>query len=135
MATSLRNKQHGSVEPDSDWKAKAKRRTILVKLGTTALAAALLAIFLMPMAYAFITSLKTAEQSSDPEAPILPSQSATFEYEGKEYDVLAVDIDGETRNLAIVKPGRQAERVHRPGQPRSRNDRLGRELEAARSCP
>jgi multiple sugar transport system permease protein len=86
-------------------------------MGTTALAAALLAIYLMPMAYAFVTSAKTAEQSSDPEAPILPSQSATFEYEGKEADILLVPIDGETRELAIVQPGRQQSEFVDPDNP------------------
>ena len=105
MAT--RTRQDTRAEPEAEWKARARRRTLLLKMGTTALAAALLAIYLMPMAYAFVTSAKTSEQSSDPEAPILPSQPATFEYEGKEADILLVPIDGETRELAIVKPGRQ----------------------------
>ena len=117
MATSIRDKKRGEVAPEPEWKAKARRRTILLKMGTTALAAALLAIFLMPMAYAFITSVKTSEQASDPEAPILPSQAATFEYEGKELDVLAVPIDGEVRNLAIVEPGRQQSEFVDPDNP------------------
>ena len=73
MATSMKSTQRGDVASDSEWKAKARRRTILLKMGTTALATVLLAIYLMPMAYAFVTSAKTAEQASDPEAPILPS--------------------------------------------------------------
>jgi multiple sugar transport system permease protein len=115
MAT--RNRTRAAVEPEPEWKLKARRRSILLKLGTTTLAAVLLAIFLMPMAYAFITSVKTAEQASDPEAPILPSEPATFEYEDKEYDVLAVEIDGETRNLAIVNPGRQESEFIDPDNP------------------
>ncbi len=117
MATSIRDKRRGEVEPEPEWKLKARRRTLLLKMGTTALATVLLAIFLMPMAYAFITSVKTSEQASDPEAPILPSQPATFEYEGREYDILAVPIDGEVQNLAIVQPGRQESEFIDPDDP------------------
>lgn len=88
-----------------------------MKMGTTALAAALLAVFLMPMAYAFVTSAKTAEQASDPAAPILPSEPATFEYEGKEAPILLVPIDGETRELALVSPGRQQSEFVDPANP------------------
>ena len=115
MAT--RTRQRTNVESQPEWKAQARRRTLLLKMGTTALAAALLAIYLMPMAYAFVTSAKTAEQSSDPEAPILPSQAATFEYEGKEADLLLVPIDGEIRELAIVQPGRQQSEFVDPDNP------------------
>ena len=115
MAT--RTRQRTNVESEPEWKAQARRRTLLLKMGTTALAAALLAIYLMPMAYAFVTSAKTAEQSSDPEAPILPSQAATFEYEGKEADLLLVPIDGEIRELAIVQPGRQQSEFVDPDNP------------------
>jgi len=90
-----------------DWKVAQRRKTILLKLGTTALAAFLLAVFLMPMGYAFVTSLKTKQQAADPTAPILPSEAVTIEYEGKEVDLLVVPIDGESRELAIVKKGRQ----------------------------
>ncbi len=114
MATRTRNR---AVEPELDWKAQQRRRTILLKMGTTALAAALLAIYLMPMAYAFVTSAKTSEQSSDPEAPILPSQPATFEYEGKEADILLVPIDGELQELALVQPGRQESEFVDPDNP------------------
>jgi multiple sugar transport system permease protein len=117
MATTLRGKQRDSVEADPQWMVKARRRTLLLKMATTALAAGLLVIYLMPMGYAFITSVKTSEQASDPEAPILPSQPATFEFEGKEYDLLEVPIDGEVRKLAIVDPGRQESEFIDPDDP------------------
>jgi multiple sugar transport system permease protein len=100
-----------------DWKVKARRRSILLKLGTTAMAAAILAAFLMPMGYAFITSVKTKGQASDPEAPILPSEPATFEYQGEELDLLIVPIDGVERELAIVRKGRQSSEFIDPANP------------------
>ena len=36
----------------------------------------------------------------------------------RRYDVYHVPIDGTTRELALVKQGRQPEQVHRPGEPR-----------------
>jgi multiple sugar transport system permease protein len=90
-----------------EWKVRARRREILVKMGVTTFAFAVLAMFLMPMGYAFVTSLKTSQQASDPQAPILPADTVTFEYEGKVVDVVEVPIDGETRELAIVRKGRQ----------------------------
>ncbi len=115
MAT--RTREQATPETEAEWKVRARRRSLLLKMGTTALAAALLAVYLMPMAYAFVTSAKTSEQSSDPEAPILPSQPATFEFEGKEADILLVPIDGETRELAIVQPGRQQSEFVDPDNP------------------
>jgi multiple sugar transport system permease protein len=117
MTTSLNKRQQPKVETEAEAKLRARRRNILMKMGTTTLAAVLLAIFLMPMGYALVSSVKTAEQASDPEAPILPSQPATFEYEGKEYDILTVPIDGETRDLALVQPGRQQSEFIDPDNP------------------
>ena len=117
MATSTKSAERRDVTTEADWKVKARRRSILLKMGTTALAAALLAVYLMPMAYAFVTSVKTPEQASDPEAPILPSQPATYEYEGKELDILLVPVDGEMQELAIVSPGRQESEFIDPDNP------------------
>ena len=119
MATSTRSTERRNMaqEPEPEWKVRERRRTILLKLGTTVLATAILVVYLMPMGYAFVTSVKTTEQSSDPEAPILPSQPATFEYEGEELEILLVPIDGETRSLAIVQPGRQQSEFVDPDNP------------------
>ncbi len=95
------------TEAPPDWKVRQQRREILTKMGVTTLAAALLALFLMPMAYAFITSLKTRQQAADPTAPVFPAEAATFEYEGEEVELLLVPIDGELQELAIVRKGRQ----------------------------
>ena len=103
--------------PVPEWQVQARRRTLLLKMGTTALAAFLLAVFLMPMGYAAVTSLKTKEQAADPTAPILPSEAVTIEYEGKEVDLLEVPIDGEVRELAIVKKGRQSSQFVDPDNP------------------
>jgi multiple sugar transport system permease protein len=111
-------KQAAATEQVPDWKVQQRRRSILLKMGTTALATFLLAVFLMPMGYAFVTSLKTKQQAADPTAPILPSVAVTFEYEGKEVEVFKVPLpDGETKSLAIVKKGRQESEFVDPDNP------------------
>jgi multiple sugar transport system permease protein len=84
----------------------------------TTLFAAILLAFLSPLAYSAITSLKTPEQITQPNSPILPSDPATFEWQGKEYDVYFVPMpDGTTRELALVKPGRQQSDFVDPANP------------------
>jgi len=68
---------------------------------------ALTAAFLSPLVQAFTVSIKTPQQLSQPKAPIWPADPRTFEYEGEEYDVYQVPIDGEIHELALVDPGRQ----------------------------
>jgi len=78
----------------------------------------LLAIFLSPFVYMIFTSLKTGEQISIIGAPIWPAAPAFFEYEGKELEVFVVPMpDGSTRNLAMVKPGRQESTFVDPNDP------------------
>jgi multiple sugar transport system permease protein len=84
---------------------------------TTALAAVLLA-FLSPLAQSALTSLKTPEQISRPNSPNLPSDPATFEWQGETYDVYYVPLpDGTTRELALVKKGRQESQFVDPANP------------------
>ena len=49
----------------------------------TTLYAAILLVFLAPLAYAFVTSIKTEAQMSQANAPILPSDPRTFEWVGE----------------------------------------------------
>jgi multiple sugar transport system permease protein len=79
---------------------------------------AILIAFLTPLAYSAITSLKSPTQITQPNSPILPSDPATFEWQGKEYDVYYVPLpDGTTRELALVKPGRQQSEFIDPANP------------------
>ena len=74
----------------------------------TTLYMAILLAFLAPLAYAFLTSVKTEAQMSQANAPILPSDPRTFEWEGELYDVYYVPMpDGTTRELALVRKGRR----------------------------
>jgi multiple sugar transport system permease protein len=94
-------------------RATERTRTLILTLTMVAIAIA----FLSPLVYSAITSLKTPEQITQPNSPLLPSDPATFEYEGKSYDVYRVPIDGTTRELALVKRGRQESQFVDPANP------------------
>jgi multiple sugar transport system permease protein len=92
-----------AVDPE---RRQMAMRDLIVKLLITSVALVLLLMYLMPLGYSIVTSLMTRTQASDVQAPILPSTRATFEFEGRAYDVLQVPIDGQVRELALVRPGR-----------------------------
>jgi multiple sugar transport system permease protein len=67
----------------------------------------ILIAFLAPLAYAALTSVKTEAQMSQANAPVLPSDPRTFDWNGKTYDVYFVPLpDGTTRELALTRKGR-----------------------------
>jgi multiple sugar transport system permease protein len=83
----------------------------------TGLTIAILVIFLAPFLFMIFTSLKTQGQISQLGAPIWPAKPTTFEYNGKTIELYRVPMskcagadpnDTSTKNLAIVKKGRQA---------------------------
>lgn len=84
----------------------------------TSLFAAIVLAFLAPLGYSAVTSLKTPEQITQRNAPILPSSPRTFEWQGDTYDVYFVPLpDGTTRELALVKPGRRQSEFIDPANP------------------
>jgi multiple sugar transport system permease protein len=85
-----------------------KIRVAGMKLGLTGLALAVLFLFLIPMFYGVVTSLKTDNQLSMIDAPWWPAAEGIFNYEGKDYEIFSVPMpDGEVRELALYKKGRQ----------------------------
>src|SRR5829696_4385162 len=90
-----------------------RTRLVLMTVALTAIAIA----FLSPLAYSAITSIKKPEQITQANSPILPSDPATFEYEGESYDVYYVPIDGTTRELALYKKGRKESQFIDPSNP------------------
>lgn len=84
----------------------------------TTLYLGMLFVFLAPLAYSFLTSIKTEGQMSQANAPILPSDPRTFEWNGTTYDVYYVPMpDGTTRELALVRKGRQESDFIDPANP------------------
>ncbi|MBN1666956.1 MAG: carbohydrate ABC transporter permease [Anaerolineales bacterium] len=83
-------------------------KSIFNTIFITLLTIVLLAIFLSPFLFMVFTSLKTQEQISIIGAPIWPAAPAFYEYEGQQLEVFSVPMpDGEERDLAMLKPGRQ----------------------------
>jgi multiple sugar transport system permease protein len=83
----------------------------------TLVAVLFLAAFLSPLLRAATTAIKTTDQISRPGSPLLPSDPMGFEYEGKVLDVYNVPIDGATRQLALLQPGRTESQFLDPATP------------------
>ena len=61
-------------------------------------------VYLSPLTYMVVTSLKTAEQMRDAKAPLLPAQAATYTYNGKSLLVYSVPTSTGVRQLALEDP-------------------------------
>lgn len=96
-------------------KATAKRKRLLLQWGVTLLALVLVSVWLMPLAYAGVTSLKTKNQATEP--PILPTEVTAFDYQGEEYDLFEVPVDGGIQEWALVNKGRESSEFIDPGDP------------------
>ena len=118
MATISQQADQSPLEKTIPVNLARTRRNLIAKFGVTALAIAVLSIWVMPLFYGAVTSLKSKEQISDPAAPILPAAAESIEFEGDEYDVYNVPFpDGTERRLALFKKGRQSSTFLDPNNP------------------
>ena len=85
---------------------------------------AVLAVFLSPIMRAVLVSLRTPEQVGQLDSPQYPATFATFDYQGKTYDVYDVPVDGGTHQLALVKKGRASSQFVDPAERRRRPDHV-----------
>jgi len=84
----------------------------------TGITGIVLFVFLMPLGYMLVTSVKSEQMIGNITGPILPMSPATFEYEGAELDMLTVPMpDGTERELAMLQPGRQTSQFIDPNDP------------------
>lgn len=79
----------------------------------------LLLVYLFPALYMVSTSLMEGVQLRDRNAPPYPARQVRFEYEGKERLVYNVPFGEETRQLALVVPGRTSSQFVDPRDPES----------------
>lgn len=98
-------------------KRERTTRKIFSHGGFTVVALVVLGIFLCPFAYGIVTSLKTDDQISALNAPILPSSEVIFTYEGKEYPVYEVPTEDGVKEWALVKKGRESSSFVDPQNP------------------
>jgi multiple sugar transport system permease protein len=83
----------------------------------TLIAVGALAAFLAPLARSVAISFKNRDQITQLGAPLYPADPVTFDYQGRTYDVYEVPIDGTTRLLALVNPGRRSAEFVDPVHP------------------
>jgi multiple sugar transport system permease protein len=76
-------------------------------------------VYLMPFGNMALLSVKSQAQIVDSATgDIWPMEPALFNYEGKDYDVYTVPFpDGTTRDLALIKKGRQSNDFIDPAAP------------------
>jgi multiple sugar transport system permease protein len=107
-----------NVQPVSRPQAGMSKRSRdrISALIVTGLVLLMLFFWLVPLAYMFLTSVKTLEQMQNGQ--IIPQSPATFEYEGQQRDIFTVPMpDGTTRELAMFKPGRESSQFIDPANP------------------
>lgn len=102
-------------QPRFSNKTRSRINTVLV----TGLTALILLIFLIPLFYGIVTSLKTDTQNTTAGAPWYPASPAVYDYEGKDYDVYKVPIEGQVRQeeWALVTKGRESSEFIDPNNP------------------
>jgi multiple sugar transport system permease protein len=77
----------------------------------------ILIVYLFPILYMVATAFMEGPQLRDRNAPPYPSQHMRIEYEGRDYLIYNVPIDGEMRPLALVEQGRTSSQFIDPANP------------------
>lgn len=106
-----------NTAPMQSWQIQQRRKQILTRGALTMFALLVLSVYLMPLVYGAVTSIKSKAQIADINAPLLPAEALTFEYEGKEYDIYQVPTDSGVKEWALVKKGREASQFVDPSNP------------------
>lgn len=91
------------------WSPARGGRKLLATSYTTLIGLSVLMIFLLPLVYTLATAFKTKAQFQDPNARYLPATAVAFTYEGRDYPLYTVPIDGTTKELALVKKVRRSD--------------------------
>jgi len=67
----------------------------------------IISAFLLPLLYMVTTAFQQPGQASTPGAPVYPAAPQTGIYEGEEYPIYEVPVNGTTEKLMLVKKGRE----------------------------
>ncbi|MCG8569674.1 MAG: carbohydrate ABC transporter permease [Spirochaetes bacterium] len=78
------------------------------KILITTLTFSILLVFLMPLGFGVVSSLKNERQLTKVNAPILPSKEKQFKYKGRNYIIYQVPVAGSVHQWALVKKGKSA---------------------------
>lgn len=96
---------------------QGRQRSLVIKAAVTSLALVILLLYLMPLGYSLVTSLKNKGQVADPNSPILPAVAGTYTYEGEELDVYEVPTDDGVKEWALFDKGRSESTFVDPQNP------------------
>lgn len=77
----------------------------------------IISAFLLPLLYMVTTAFQQPGQASTPGAPVYPAAPQTAIYQGEEYPIYEVPIDGTTEKLMLVKKGREESTFVDPADP------------------
>jgi multiple sugar transport system permease protein len=115
MATTLEKKKSKPTLLAPEPKHPRRRKGGWFSTGITLF---VLFIFLLPLGYMLVTSVKSEQMITQVGGPILPRSPATFEYEGELLDIYTVPMpDGYEMELAMLQPGRQVSQFIDPSNP------------------
>ena len=77
-----------------------------------------LLVFLSPLSYMVVTSLRSSDEFRDRSAPIYPAERLTYMYQGTTYQLYKVPTpDGVIHDWALVKPSRLSSQFIDPAHP------------------
>jgi multiple sugar transport system permease protein len=77
----------------------------------------LLALYLSPVFFMMVTAMMPTSQLGDKNAPLYPAKIKQYEYEGKEYQIYNVPMDGESKPMVLVVTGRESSQLLDPVRP------------------
>jgi len=92
-------------------------RRFLGKASLTMFAIILISAYLLPLLYMVTTSFQQPSQIATPGAPWWPAAPDTGTFEGQEYPIYTVSIDGTERKLMLVEPSRESSVFVDPSDP------------------
>ncbi len=103
--------------PIAAWLPRRTVRKLTTRSAVTLLGLFVVSIFLAPLAYMLLTSLKSQKQMAD--TTLLPSSPASYNYQGRDYPLLMVPAARGNEQWALVKPGREASDFVDPQDPQA----------------
>ncbi len=92
---------------NANWAARRRWRNFTAVAAVTFFGVVILLAFLMPLGYLFLTSVKDLQQIQDVNAPFLPSRPVTYNYQGTDYPLMEVPVDGAIKQWALVEKYRE----------------------------
>ncbi len=77
-----------------------------------------LLVFLSPLSYMVVTSLRSADELRDRTAPLYPAERQTYDYNGRTYQLYQVPTpDGVIHDWALINPSRLSSQFIDPAHP------------------